>query len=44
MPAYESFAQVYDELMDDVPYDHWCTFLTNELAEHGIHDLSLIHI
>lgn len=44
MPAYESFAQVYDELMDDVPYDSWCTFIKNELAEHGIHDCLLLEL
>ena len=38
MSAYESFAGVYDELMDDVPYDDWCAFLQNELALHGITD------
>ncbi len=36
MAAYESFAKVYDELMDNVPYDDWCHFIKNELAEHGI--------
>ena len=24
--SYESFAQVYDELMDNVPYDEWAEF------------------
>ncbi|MDO4976430.1 MAG: class I SAM-dependent methyltransferase [Eubacteriales bacterium] len=36
MSAYESFARVYDELMDQVPYDTWCTFIQEELAQHGI--------
>lgn len=38
MSAYESFARVYDELMDDVPYDAWCAFIKDRLAEHGIRD------
>ena len=38
MPAYESFARVYDQLMDDVPYDAWCSFLKDRLAGQGIHD------
>ena len=38
MAAYESFARVYDELMDDVPYDAWCSFLKDRLAEEGICD------
>ncbi len=36
MAAYESFAKVYDELMDNVPYDKWCRFIKDELAEYGI--------
>ena len=38
MAAYESFARVYDELMDEVPYDAWCSFLKDRLSEEGIHD------
>lgn len=36
--SYESFAQVYDELMDNVPYDEWAEFYTNKLKEYGIAD------
>ena len=35
---YESFASVYDALMDDVPYDEWCEFLCGLLKSHGIED------
>lgn len=35
---YESFASVYDALMDDVPYDEWCEFLCWVLKNHGIED------
>lgn len=36
MDSYESFARVYDELMDDVPYDEWTSFTREKLAEYGI--------
>lgn len=34
--AYDSFAQVYDELMDNVPYEEWGAFIREELEGHGI--------
>ena len=27
MEAYTDFAQVYDEFMDETPYEEWCAFL-----------------
>ena len=36
MSAYDSFAGVYDALMDDVPYKEWGEFIHNYLAGHGI--------
>ncbi len=27
MEAYTSFAQVYDRLMDNIPYDDWITYI-----------------
>ena len=38
MAAYESFARVYDELMDNVPYDDWADFIRSRLVEKGICD------
>ncbi len=38
MPAYESFARVYDELMDDVPYDQWARTIRQMLLCRGISD------
>lgn len=38
MAAYESFAQVYDALMDNVPYEEWAFHLVQELKKHGIED------
>lgn len=34
--SYESFARVYDELMDNVPYDEWTAFLVDLLHQNGI--------
>ena len=38
MASYESFAKVYDELMDNVPYDTWTEHLIKHLKEYGITD------
>ena len=35
MEAYTDFAQVYDELMDETPYEEWCDFLERLLEKHG---------
>lgn len=34
--AYSDFAGVYDELMDNVPYETWCENLTALIEEYGI--------
>lgn len=36
MEAYESFAAVYDELMDNVPYEDWAEHIHGRLLEQGI--------
>lgn len=33
--AYSGFAEVYDEFMDNVPYEEWCDYLTGLLREYG---------
>ncbi len=38
MSSYESFAQVYDELMDEVPYGIWAERINCILCSYGIHD------
>lgn len=38
MGTYENFAGVYDELMDNVPYEEWAAFLLSVWEEHGIRD------
>ncbi len=35
--SYESFARVYDELMDNVPYDQWAGRILEIFRDHGIH-------
>lgn len=34
--SYTGFAEVYDELMDNVPYEEWAAFLTSVLKEYGV--------
>lgn len=34
--AYTSFAAVYDELMDNIPYDEWFNYLHELLSEYNI--------
>ncbi|MBE5880947.1 MAG: class I SAM-dependent methyltransferase [Lachnospiraceae bacterium] len=36
--SYESFARVYDELMDNVPYDEWARFYIEKLKSYGIEE------
>lgn len=40
MEAYTDFAEVYDELMDDTPYEAWCEFLMGIFRRYGVDDLS----
>lgn len=35
MEAYTGFAQVYDELMDNIPYEEWGAYLLELLKEYG---------
>lgn len=34
--GYTGFAEVYDELMDNVPYEEWAAFLVSVLKEYGV--------
>ncbi len=38
MGMYESFAEVYDTFMDNVPYEEWTGWLIEQLREDGIRD------
>ena len=38
MDAYTGFAEVYDEFMEDVPYEKWRDLVVAELKKAGIAD------
>lgn len=38
MEEYTDFAFLYDEFMEDTPYDEWCVFICEKLKSHGISD------
>lgn len=40
MEAYTDFAEVYDELMDDTPYEAWCDYLMEVFRRYGVDDVS----
>ncbi len=35
MEIYTGFSMVYDQLMDNVPYEDWCAYLTGLLRDYG---------
>lgn len=40
METYTDFAQVYDEFMDETPYEEWCEFLAGRVKKYGIADVA----
>ena len=36
MESYAVFAEIYDELMDNIPYKDWVAYLTKLLSERGV--------
>ncbi len=38
MEKYTDFAFLYDEFMEDTPYDEWCVFICDKLKSRGIID------
>ena len=38
MNTYEIFASVYDELMDNIPYDDWCAYIIEVLKKYGVNN------
>lgn len=36
MDAYQDFAYVYDELMDNTPYEEWCERIEGLIAKYGV--------
>ena len=44
MEAYTEFALVYDELMNNIPYDEWADFTIRLLQKRGIKDTDIAEI
>ena len=42
--AYTAFAEVYDQMMDQIPYQDWCTFVTGLLRSFGINGGLLLEL
>lgn len=42
--SYERFAYLYDQLMQDVPYDQWVTVLKQYLAKHNVEGKKLLDL
>lgn len=38
MDAYTSFARVYDQFMDNIPYEEWGVYIRELLSEQGVND------
>lgn len=38
MSSYESFARVYDDFMDNIPYEEWADYVTRLLKEDQVED------
>ena len=44
MASYESFARVYDDFMDNIPYDEWAGYVISLLKEKGIEEGLLLDL
>ena len=44
MGAYLEFARVYDEFMDNVDYNEWCSFAIKLLKKNGMENCNLVEI
>ena len=42
MSSYETFAEVYDDFMDNLPYDEWVEYMDSLLKEYGIKQGALL--
>ena len=36
MESYTDFAEVYDEFMDETPYETWCERIIRRIEQYGI--------
>ena len=44
MESYTDFAGIYDEFMEDTPYDQWASFIHEKLKEYSISDGLLLDL
>lgn len=44
MASYETFARVYDNFMDNIPYDEWADYVISLLQEDGIEEGLLLDL
>ncbi len=44
MEKYTGFARVYDEFMDDIPYEEWAEYISNILSEYDIKEGLLLDL
>ena len=44
MESYTDFAGIYDEFMEDTPYNQWASFIREKLIEYGISDGLLLDL
>lgn len=44
MSAYKGFAKLYDEFMDDIPYDEWSEYILCVLRSSGISDGHILEL
>lgn len=42
MSSYETFSEVYDEFMDNLPYDEWVEYMDSLLKEQGVKEGGLL--
>ncbi len=42
MSSYETFSEVYDEFMDNLPYDEWVEYMDSLLREQGVEPGALL--
>jgi SAM-dependent methyltransferase len=42
--SYERFAYLYDELMQDVPYENWVRFVKGKIEKYGVNGKSMLDL
>lgn len=44
MENYTVFADIYDEFMDNIPYEKWASYVCSILQENGVHDCTIAEL